>query len=354
MPEFHTLTIAAKNQETPDAVRLRLAVPEALRDAYRFLPGQHVAVQAKVGDRTIRRTYSLCSSPDEDSLEIGIRVQPEGTFSGFAQSDLAPGGTLEVMTPSGGFHLPDDDGKPRSVALFAAGSGITPILSIARAVLSAHDESRVVLFFGNRGQQSTMFIEDLYALKNTHTTRLQLVFLFSREDQEFEINSGRLDAEKTRRLWTSFCRDNEPDDVYVCGPDTMIQDVSEALTGLGVPSERIHAERFGVPRQGKPQAPMAAVAGDVEVTVIMDGHRRRFDMQNDGRNLVDAAAAAGIELPYSCKGGVCATCRTHLRKGKVRMDVNYGLEPWEVESGFVLACQSHPESSEIELDYDRT
>ncbi len=354
MPEFHTLTIAAKTQETPDAVRLRLAVPPELRDAYRFLPGQHVAVRATIGDRKIRRTYSLCSSPDDDGLEIGVRLQPEGTFSGFVQSELEAGGTLDVMTPSGGFHLPDDGGEPRSVALFAAGSGITPILSIARAVLAGHAKSRVVLFFGNRGQQSTMFIEDLYALKNTYTDRLQLVFLFSREEQEFDINSGRLDAGKTRQLWSSFCSERQPDDVYICGPDTMIQDVSTALTDLGVPPERIHAERFGVPRQSQPKAPAATVTGDVQVTVIMDGHRRRFDMRDDGRSLVDAAAAAGIELPYSCKGGVCATCRTHLKKGQVRMDVNYGLEPWEVESGFVLACQSHPESAEIELDYDRT
>jgi ring-1,2-phenylacetyl-CoA epoxidase subunit PaaE len=260
------------------------------------------------------------------------------------------------MPPTGRFHLSPErvDGKVH--AGFAAGSGITPILSIISSILQAEPNSRFVLFYGNRKQSTTMFIEDLFALKNRFPERLQVHFIFSQEEQEFEISGGRIDAEKVTELWQRFCSGMEVDEAWICGPDSMIDTVSTALVELGMPAENVRFERFGAPRKGrKPVTTDTAPSGEaVQVTVIMDGHKKRFEMPRSGANIVDAAAEQGIELPYSCKGGVCATCRTHLRSGSVDMATNYGLEPWEVEKGFVLACQSTPTSDELLLDYDKS
>jgi ring-1,2-phenylacetyl-CoA epoxidase subunit PaaE len=354
MKKFHALTVTAKTPESKDAVRIALDVPEALRGEYAFLPGQHLPIQIERDGKKVRRTYSICSPAGRWPLEIGVRIQPGGAFGEYAASDLAVGDTLEVMPPTGRFHLAPTRADGRFHVGFAAGSGITPILSIAASVLQDEPGSRFALFYGNRSQNTTMFIEDLYALKNRFPERLQLHFLFSREEQEFEIAHGRLDAAKVTELYERFCVGHEVDEAWVCGPDTMIDAVSQALAGLGFDADHVHAERFGVPR-GKRAAPQPVATDDVtRVTVIMDGHKKSFDMPRSGTSIVDAAAEQGVELPYSCKGGVCATCRCHLRDGEVEMAVNYGLEPWEVEKGFVLACQSTPLSDELLLDYDKS
>lgn len=356
MKQFHPLTVVAKSQETRDSVRIALEVPEALRDEFAFLPGQHLPIQIERDGKHLRRTYSICSGPGEWPLEIGVRVQPGGVFSGYAANELAVGDRLEVMPPTGRFHVAGDEVAGKFQAGFAAGSGITPLLSIAKAVLRSDDYSRFALFYGNRKQASTMFIEDLFALKNQYPDRLQIHFVFSREEQEFGIAAGRLDAAKVAELYAGFCKGQDIAAAYVCGPDTMIDDVTSALVDLGIDAGIVHAERFGVPRRGTPLPQQDAVAAPdmTAVTVIMDGHRKTFEMPRAGESIVDAAAGQGIELPYSCKGGVCATCRTHLRAGEVDMATNYGLEPWEVEQGFVLACQSRPLSDEVLLDYDKS
>ena len=286
-------------------------------------------------------------------------MQQGGAFSEYADSELKAGDTLKVMPPSGRFHLDTDGDAARrrggTALAFAAGSGITPILSIISTILRDEPGRRVVLFYGNRRQSTTMFIDDLYALKNRYPDRLSLQFIFSREDQEFPIAAGRLDADKVRELYAAFANGTTPDEAFVCGPDTMIDTVTSTLVELGMPADAVHAERFGVPR--KPAGDTTAEQPDstaAEVTVIMDGHRKHFEMPPDADNLVDAAAEEGIDLPYSCKGGVCATCRCHVRSGEVVMRTNYGLEPWEVEAGFVLACQSRPVTAEVTLDYDKT
>lgn len=355
MRQFHTLTVTRVERETPDSLRIDLDVPAEVRGDYDFLAGQHLPIEIEIDGRRLRRTYSICSPPGEMPLQIGVRVQPGGQFSEYVAEHLTAGDELRVMPPIGQFHADIDPERQRILVALAAGSGITPILSIVRATLENEPGSRVALFYGNRRQRSTMFIDDLYALKNRFPERLQLLFLFSREDQEFPVMSGRLDADKIRELYGAFCAAIEPDDVFVCGPDTMIDTVTATLKDLGVAEDRIHVERFGVPRKGgkAPPPPVADTGKQVAVTVIMDGHKRSFDMPAEGASIVDAAATEGVELPYSCKGGVCATCRTHLRDGNVRMDVNYGLEPWEVEQGYILACQSHPESDSIVIDYDR-
>lgn len=373
MKQFHTLKIAAKHQETRDSVRVALTVPDELKPSFAFLPGQHVPVQIETDGKKLRRTYSICSAAGQWPIEIGVRVQPGGQFSQYAADELQVGDSILVMPPNGSFHLElierepiqqepiqlDADSEQAKRYLgFAAGSGITPILSIIKTVLRKEPTSQFSLFYGNRKQSSTMFIEDLYALKNCFPERLQLHFVFSQEDQEFDIASGRLDGAKTRQLYQRFCHGPQPTAAFVCGPDSMISDVHAALVELGMAPETVRSERFGTPRQslGVPRSPPKASprSGDCGITVIMDGHRKSFDMHPTDGNIVDAAGAQGIELPYSCKGGVCATCRTHVREGEVRMATNYGLEPWEVEAGFVLACQSTPVSDSVILDYDKT
>ena len=356
MKQFYPLTVASKTQETRDAVRIGLDVPAELRDEFAFLPGQHLPIQIEQDGKPLRRTYSICSAEGCWPLEIGVRVQPGGRFSEYAAHDLKVGDTLDVMPPTGRFHLPTDREDGKFHIGFAAGSGITPILSIVASVLRNEPTSRFALFYGNRRQNTTMFIEDLFALKNQYPQRFQVHFVFSQEEQEFDISGGRLDTAKVKELYESFCSGDTVDEAWICGPDSMTEIVTDALLAEGLDAEALHAERFGVPRKSvKSATPVIETeAGDVEVTVIMDGHRKSFQMPRAGTNIVDAAAEHGLELPYSCKGGVCATCRTHVREGEVDMATNYGLEPWEVEKGFVLACQSRPVTNKIVLDYDKS
>lgn len=355
MRQFHKLKVSGLGAETTDSIRVQLQVPEALLEQFTFLPGQHLPIQVTVDGKKIRRTYSICSAPGGSPLEIGIRVQPGGRFSGYVASELAVGDELDVMPPFGQFHTSPHPARARTCVAYAAGSGITPILSIMRATLEQGPHTQVVLFYGNRRQRTTMFIDDLYALKNRYPERLQLYFLFSREEQEFPIFSGRLDGPKVRELWQHFCASVEPDEAFICGPDTMIETVSAALGALGFDAGHVHSERYGAPRKVTLTPIAESPSGhDTEVTVIMDGHRKTFGMAAGGASIVDAAAEQGIDLPYSCKGGVCATCRTHVADGEVQMQANFGLESWEIEQGYVLACQSRPLSEHLVLDYDKT
>ena len=354
MRQFHTLKVAAKRNETRDSVRLALEVPEELQATFEFLPGQHLPIRVDRNGTSLRRTYSICSSPGQFPLEIGVRVQPGGAFSEFADKELSVGDTLDVMPPFGQFHADIDAGLDKFYLGFAAGSGITPIISIMSAILEQEPGSRFALFYGNRRQTTTMFIDDLYALKNRYPGRVQLQFVFSREDQEFPIAAGRLDGDKVREVFDAFCKGTQPDEAFICGPDSMIEDVSTALEALGMDADRVHSERFGAPRESGTADAVEAAASGATVTVIMDGQKKAFDMSEGDPNIVDAAAEHGIDLPYSCKGGVCATCRCHVREGEVAMAVNYGLEPWEIEQGYVLACQSRPLTEALTIDYDKT
>ena len=354
MRKFNPLTIKEIRPETRDSVRMSFDVPEELQDDYDFLPGQHLPFEIQLDGKKLRRTYSICSAQGQP-LEIGIRVQPGGQFSEYAAEQLGAGDSIQAMPPSGQFRVELDPNNEKDYVGFAAGSGITPILSMIKSILETEPKSRFILFYGNRTQATTMFIEDLYELKNKYMERLQLNFVFSREEQEFAPMAGRLDGDKVRELYKHFGAGLRANDCFVCGPDTMIQDVTEALIDLGMRKEHVHFERFGVPRKKTDEKPVvqAKAADHAEVTIIMDGHKKVFAMERDDANIVDAAADHGIELPYSCKGGVCATCRCHVRDGEVTMDANFGLEPWEVEKGFILACQSHPVSEKITLDYDK-
>ena len=355
MRHFHALSVARVAPETSDSVRIGLEVPPELAGEFEFLPGQHLPIQVTAGGRKLRRTYSICSVPGRLPLEIGVRLQPGGRFGEFVANELEAGDRLEVMPPSGQFVARPEPERRRTTLLFAAGSGITPVLSIVRAILETEPQSRVLLFYGNRRRATTMFVEDLFALKNRFPERLQLGFVFSQEQQEFPIMSGRLDGAKVMELHAAFWRDLAPDEAFICGPGRMLDDVRDTLLELGMDPGVIHIERYGAPR--RPDQPLEtgpARSGEAgtQVTLVMDGHRQTFVMPPGSDNIVDAAADHGIDLPYSCKAGVCATCRTHLREGRVRMRANYALEPWEVDKGFVLACQSEPLTDSIVIDYD--
>ena len=358
MISYHPLKITEVRPEGSDAVCVTLDVPDELRDTFRFAPGQHIGVRATIDGHEVRRTYSICSATDERHLRIGVRLQERGSMSGHVGRKLRAGDTLEVLPPTGRFILAPDAQAARTYCAFAGGSGITPILGIIRNALRQEPASRFLLFYGNRTTASIMFAEDLLALKDTYPQRLSLYFLMSREPQDVEVFNGRLDAAKVGVLGRELFDARAIDGYFLCGPDTMIESVREGLLGLGVEQARIHSEHFaseGVrlkpdAHQAKPPQPQDKTL--TQVTVVMDGRRRSFAMPSDGTTVLEAAEQAGLELPYSCRAGVCSTCRTRVVRGAVTMMTNYALEPWEVEAGYVLCCQALPAATELELTYD--
>jgi ring-1,2-phenylacetyl-CoA epoxidase subunit PaaE len=357
MPKFHPATVIAKSPETIDSVVLTLSVPDEVADEFGYEPGQHLPVRALLDGKSVRRTYSICAASGDRSLRLGIRVQPEGRFSNYVANELKPGDILEVMPPYGHFNTPLDPANRKTYVAFVAGSGITPVLSIVKSTLETEPHSHFLVFYGNRQRSTTMFVEDLFALKNRFRERLAVHFIMSREPTDITLYGGRIDGEKAAALHKAFMKNLRADDIFLCGPNPMIDDVTRALFALGYDTKQIHSERFRAGQKG--ETPPCVEAKNMprdgtEVTVIMDGHRQTFLMRADDTSILDAAAEHGIELPYSCKGGVCSTCRCLLASGEVDMALNYALEPWELEKGFILACQSSPKTSTIELDYDRT
>ncbi len=356
MRSFHKATVTAKTREADDAICLTLSVPDDVADQFRFVQGQHLPVRAHIDGRNVRRTYSLCSSVDDGTLVLGIRVQEGGVFSRFVADDLDVGDTLDVMPPFGRFFTELDESNAKTYLAFVAGSGITPVLSIVKTTLEREPASRFIVFYGNRQRSTTMFLEALWALKNLYPQRLALHFVMSQEPGDIELYCGRLDRDKATALHDAFLGDTRADEIFLCGPNPMIDELSAALEALGYDPARIHSERFrpGARGEAPPRRKTKVVPqGGSEVTVLIDGHRRQFHMGRDDASILDAARENGLELPFSCKAGVCSTCRTRLVSGEVDMHVNYALEPWELEQGFILACQACPRTDSIELDYDQ-
>jgi ring-1,2-phenylacetyl-CoA epoxidase subunit PaaE len=357
-PRFHDLRIAARRPETAEAVVLTFDVPPALREAYRFTPGQYLTLRATIEGEDVRRSYSICSGPDDRApddweLSVAIKRVDGGLFSNWAADGPAVGDTIQVMTPNGRFGLPGATGS-RTVAAFAAGSGITPILSIMRHVLVAEPETRFFLFYGNRATASIMFREAIEDLKDRHLSRLSVFHVLSREQQDVPVLNGRLDAGKARLLLRHVLPAAVVDQALVCGPQPMIEGLVDVLGELGLLSGQVHVERFTPSFDGRPHrasiAPTAAPAAIV--TVISEGVRSDIPVAA-GEAIIDAALRAGRMLPYSCKGGMCCTCRARVVEGRVEMAVNYSLEPWELAAGFVLTCQSRPVTDRVVVDYDQ-
>jgi ring-1,2-phenylacetyl-CoA epoxidase subunit PaaE len=357
MSKFHPLIVAKVERETRDAVAVTLSVPPALAEAFRFEPGQHLTLRAVIDGQDLRRSYSICSALDDGELRIAIKRHPDGFFSAWANETLNAGDTLGVMTPLGHFGVPLEPSRRRHHVGFAAGSGITPLLSIVRTTLAVEPKSEFTLFYGNRASGTVMFKEELAALKDRHLTRFNLVHVLSREAQDIELLHGRIDRARADALLAHWVELDAVDVVFVCGPDGMMRSVAEALKDRGYPDAKVRIERFAasIPkhehRAGPPPAPGHT---ECQVTVVLDGATKTFALERGKENILEAGLKAGIELPYSCKGGVCSTCRAKLVAGDVDMDANYALEDYEVARGFVLTCQSYPVTDAVTVDYDQT
>lgn len=346
---FHDLSVAEVRPEGPEAVAIRFDLPKDARDGFGFAPGQYLTLRAEVGGADIRRSYSIASLPGE-GLWVGVKHVPGGAFSGFAQG-LRPGDRVQVMPPEGRFT---DPGCAR-LLLVAAGSGITPMVALAGAALARGAE--VTLVYGNRRSETIMFREVLERLKDRYLDRFTLVHVMSREAQDVPLLNGRIDGDKIARLAAAGVIDPAGvDGVFLCGPGEMIDAVEAACRDLGVSRERIHHERFYMagetPRAPRSAEAEAAMAGGVAVEVVLDGATRRFAMAEGDESVLAAGERQGVDLPYSCRGGMCCTCRCRVTEGRAEMAVNYSLEPWELEAGFVLACQARPLTDRLALDFD--
>jgi ring-1,2-phenylacetyl-CoA epoxidase subunit PaaE len=350
---FHPLRIADRRQETPGAVSLAFAIPDALRKTFAFRPGQYLTLRATLAGQELRRPYSICSTPDEPHLRIAIRHLPGGAFSPHATTALHPGDTIDVLPPQGRFgHTPDPAASALYLAL-AAGSGITPILSILATTLAAEPNSRAILLYGSRTTAHILFRSALEDLKDRHLARLTVIHTLSREAQDIPALSGRLDPARLRALLPGLATPAAIDQAFLCGPEAMLDSLPATLAALGLPPDRIQRERFTPASPSRPAAPPAPEAAPAAVaTIIHDGARHTVPIAA-GESILDAALRAGLDLPWSCHAGMCSTCRARITTGQARMTANFSLEPWETAAGYTLTCQAHPTTSHIAVDFDQ-
>jgi len=353
-PRFHRLAVNDLRRETADAVSITFNIPQELADDYAFAPGQYLTLRTTMDGEEVRRSYSICSGPDDGELRIAVKKVDGGAFSSWAADELKAGDELDVMTPTGRFGVKPAPEQARVYVGFAAGSGITPILSIVKGALAREPNSRFFLFYGNRSSTGVMFLEALEELKDSFLQRFSLFHVISGEEQDLPILHGRLDGEKVRVLLRSLVPASSVDHVFICGPTAMCDDIEATCRDIGIAEDKIHVERFVSGLGGKPR-PKAAVAPTAPpkafASLIIDGKRREVPVA-EGEAILDAALRAGVDLPFACKGGMCSTCRAKLVEGEAPMDVNYSLEPWELKAGFILTCQAKPVSEKIVVDYD--
>lgn len=354
-PKFHRLAVREVRRETPEAVSIDFAVPEDLAADFAFAPGQYLTLRATLDGEEVRRSYSICSGPDDGELRIAVKQVDGGLFSTWVNENLRAGDTIDVLTPTGRFGLEGAPGDGRIHVAFAAGSGITPVLSIASGVLARELASRFYLFYGNRSTDNILFRTELEELKDRFIGRFSVFHVLSREEQDLAVLNGHLDGEKVRQLLTAMVPVAAVDHAFVCGPSSMIDQLEATLKDLGLPPERIHVERFVSAMGGKPR-PRPVIAPDAPpahlASLIVDGRRRDVPVA-EGEAILDAALRAGMDLPFACKGGMCSTCRAKVVEGRAEMELNYALEPWEVEQGFVLTCQAKPVGKRVVVDFDQ-
>ncbi|MFC5511452.1 1,2-phenylacetyl-CoA epoxidase subunit PaaE [Massilia jejuensis] len=356
MSKFYPLTVAKVKHETRDAVSLTFAVPPELKSTFAYQQGQHLTLRAMIDGEDVRRSYSICSAVQDDLLRVAIKRTPGGLFSSWANAHLAPGATLDVMPPMGHFNVPLDPDSERHYLAFAAGSGITPILSIVKTTLLAEPKSRFTLVYGNRASSSVIFRDELSELKDVYMGRLKLVYVMSREQQDIDLFNGRITGEKCSAFLKHWIDAADIDIAFICGPEEMMHGVSRSLQEAGMAKEKIRIELFAasIPTgEHKPRPVAEGAHRQTEVTVIMDGSAASFTMDKDKESILDAGLRAGIDMRYACKGGVCSTCRCKVVEGNVEMDVNYALEDYEVARGFVLSCQAFPITDTVVVDFDQ-
>ena len=361
---FHPLRIKEIRRETPDCVSVLLEVPEALQKEFQFIQGQSLTVRGFLNNEEVRRTYSICSSPIDKEWRVAIKKVEGGAFSSYANEQLQSGDTLEVMPPVGKFYTPLDPQQQKNYIAFAAGSGITPVLSLIKTTLATEPNSTFTLVYGNRSRGTIIFFEELEALKNKYMQRFILVHILSRERTETALNFGRINTDKLTEL-SKIMNYKKADEFFICGPEEMIFAAKAFLEATGINQKKIHFELFTTPGQGNKSAggrqesgvrrqETGTENGSVsKITIKLDG--RSFDFELPFKNktpILDAALQQGADLPYACKGGVCCTCKARLLEGQVEMDVHWGLEQEEIEEGYILTCQSHPKSDKVMIDFD--
>ena len=353
-PRFHRLAVNDLRREASDAVSMTFAIPPELTGDYHFAPGQYLTLRTTMDGEEVRRSYSICSGPDDGELRIAVKKVDGGAFSNWAADELKSGDQLDVMTPTGRFGIAHAPDQARTYVGFAAGSGITPILSIVKGVLAREPDSRFFLFYGNRSAGSMLFREALEELKDRFLQRFSVFHVISGEEQDIPILHGRLDGEKVRVLLRSLVPAASVDHVFICGPTGMSEDIETTCRAIGIAEERIHVERFVSEFGGKPRAKKVVEASappKAIASLTIDGKRREVPVAED-ESILDAALRAGMDLPFACKGGMCSTCRAKLVEGEAPMEVNYSLEPWELKAGFILTCQARPVSDKVVVDYD--
>jgi ring-1,2-phenylacetyl-CoA epoxidase subunit PaaE len=363
IPKFHPLTIADRRQETRDTISLAFEVPHDLKELYRFTQGQYLTLKLAIDGKEVRRSYSICVGVSDyilrTELRVAIKKVDGGLFSNFVHEHLKVGSVIEVMTPEGRFFTELRKEQCKHYVAFAAGSGITPIVSLMKTTLETEPLSSFTLVYGNRNSQQILFLEEIEALKNLYITRVKLIHILSAQPQEAELFNGRITAEKTSTLLTTLISSRMIDQVFICGPASMIDEVEGALLSFQIPVEHIHAERFGVPKADEQLKPTfinstqkVSLGKSATLRVQLDGKIREMQFPFEGLPLLDVALENGLDLPFACKGGVCCTCRAKVLEGEVRMDKNYTLEKWEIDKGFVLTCQCRPVSDSVLISYD--
>lgn len=354
---FHDLRVRAVQPDTQEAVIVSFEVPPELRPVFGFTQGQYLTLRREIDGQDLRRSYSICAGVDDGELRVGVRKVRGGVFSNWINASLKPGDTISVMAPQGRFFVPIEPQAERHHLGIAGGSGITPVLSIMKTVLAREPKSRFTLIYGNRSLQSTMFKEELEDLKDRWMTRLVLHHVFSDEPTDAPINMGLMNRDKIGEFLRTLVPAAGIDEAYVCGPFQMNDEAEAALLAAGVPEARIHIERFGVPQKDGQVGAVVheAQPGDAaqaKVVIIRDGLQREIQFTREQPSILDAASAAGLEVPYSCTSGVCGTCRAKLVEGEVRMERNFALDKKEVAAGYVLTCQAHPVTERVVLSFD--
>jgi ring-1,2-phenylacetyl-CoA epoxidase subunit PaaE len=353
---FHSLKIAEVRRETADAVSIRFEIPQSLKSAFAFKAGQHLTLRSDIDGADVRRNYSVCVSPFEDEIRIAIKQMPGGKFSSWANGHLKEGQSIDVLPPMGRFVLPEDGASaPRFVAL-AGGSGITPVISIAKTALSQIPESRFTLLYGNRDTASIMFLEELAALKNRYIGRFEVYHFLENEAEEIELFNGRLDGAKCEEVLSALVDVAKVDAFFICGPGPMMDAAEDALRARGVSSDRVFIERFTTGALSAEQVAynqeLQQKAAGASLSVVLDGRRSTILFDAAKGSILDSVHAAGLPAPYACKGGVCTTCRAKVLAGKVTMKKNYGLTQQEIDQGYVLTCQAVPTSESVLISYD--
>ena len=342
------------NRETPDCVSLCFEVPAELQENFNFTEGQHVSIRTSINGEDVRRSYSICSAPHENELRIAVKKVSNGIFSTWANEQLKKGDLLEVMPPSGKFHATPSSTEKKNYLAIAAGSGITPIISILKSTLIKEPTSQFTLIYGNKNRVSIIFFEQLEALKNKFMDRLSVHYILSRERSDSALNYGRIDPEKLQLL-EPLVGFKSIDECFLCGPEEMIFSAKDLLKNYGIPERNIHFELFNSNKgTAKMVAPVKAIenTSKAAVSITLDGRTTEFNMPLEGQSILDAAQAQGADLPYACKGGMCCTCKAKLLEGRVAMDVHWGLEDEEIQKGYILTCQSKPLTEKISINFD--